>query len=225
MRLHSFVVFSNYNGDSMKNKIYSIFLALGVCTATISYMLSQFGNPGVGRNPAAIHKNYDFSNLSGDNLLKAAKARMLSSLKIQKTDFGSSLSLGHFIFEDNQGFKRYACEYYEKIQVVFEADGVVSSGSSPQMILEGRCAANTEDPSQMSPLFIPVPKIISNSPSDGEYKFSEYENQILQFKDMADSWPELWVLKRVSLSRGVDELIIPASEVGQIVGRPIVVRF
>lgn len=209
----------------MKNTFYSFFLALGVFAVTVSFMISNFDMPGADRNPAAIQKNYDFSNLSGDSLLKAAKSRMLTSLKIQKSEVASSISLGHFIFEDNQGFKRFACEYYEKIQIVFEADGVVSSGSSPQMILEGRCLPYAQDPSQMSPLFIPVQKIVTNAPVDGEYKFAEFENQILQFKDMADSWPGLWVLKKVSLSRGVDELIIPASEVGQIVGRPIIVRF
>jgi hypothetical protein len=209
----------------MKNTVYSLFLVLGVFAATVSYMISRFDIPGANRNPAAIQKTYDFSNLSGESLLKAAKARMLSSLKIQKSDLASSISLGHFIFEDKQGFKRFACEYYEKIQIVFEADGVVSSGSSPQMILEGRCLPFAMDPSQMSPLYIPVQRIVANPPVDGEYKFAEFENQILQFRDMADSWPQLWILKKVSLTRGVDELIIPASEVGQIVGRPIVVRF
>ena len=209
----------------MKNTLYSLLLAVGVFGATVVSMFAKFEIPGANRNPAAVQKSYDFSELSGESLLQAAKKRMLSSLKIQKSEVGSSISLGHFIFEDNQGFRRFACEYYEKVQIIFEADGVVSSGSSPQMILEGRCLANAQDPSQMNPLMIPVEKIMSNAPMDGEYKFAEFENQILQFKDMADTWPSLWILKRVSLTRGVDELIIQASEVGQIVGRPVVVRF
>ncbi|MFP5518805.1 MAG: hypothetical protein ACLGGX_02800 [Bdellovibrionia bacterium] len=209
----------------MKYFFYSV--AVAVISFVVAYQMNiqKNGYLGPNRNPAAIQRTYDFSHLSGESLVKAAKTRLISALRIEKNDELQALSLGHFVFEDAGGIRRYACEHYEKVQLIFEADGVASSGQSPEMIIEGRCNFSPNDIGYIQPLVIPVARITGDMPTDGEYKFEDYENQLIQFKHMADQWPSLWVLKKVSLSKGVDELIVPAEEVGQLVGRPIVVKF
>lgn len=150
------------------------------------------------RNPAAVHRDLDYTKLDGSELITGNQNRLISTAKvlIEKGEMG--IELGHFVTRDEQGNRQLACEYYDRLRLRFEAEGVASSGERPQMTIEGPCRTGT-DITRIEPVWVPVMKILSESPSDMDLNFAENEGVTFKFQNMMGEWPHRWQLTSLSV--------------------------
>jgi hypothetical protein len=149
------------------------------------------------RNPAAVHRDLDFTRLNGTELLTGTHKRLVSDARILLQKSGQlGVELGHFVTRDEQGNKLLACDYYDRMRLTFEAEGIASSGERPMMIVEGPCRTGS-DITRIEPIWIPVAKIVSEKASDMDLTFPDDEGVTFKFQDMTGEWPRRWHLTNV----------------------------
>jgi len=181
----------------------------------------------VSRDPAAIRRTYDFSMLNGSALESATKSRILSGAKIVRGNSEVGVELGHFVVRGEDGQKTLACQRYSKLVLTFEGDGSAVNGELPRMEVEGSCEAST-DINSISPLMIPVAKILGEPVGDGEFNFRENKPLSIRFANVMDQWPTSWHLKSVRLydaQKSTDQVIISAEEMKGLSARPVIINF
>lgn len=195
--------------------------------------LSQNGSPSdseaktIHRDPAAIKRTYDFSNLEGSALDFATKQRLLEGVKLinDKKDIG--VELGHFVIRGSGDEKLFACERYSKVILTFEGDGVAVGGELPKMEVEGACEISA-DINSISPVWIPVSQFLKETPADGEYDFKQGHVSRVRFYNISDSWPKVWVLRAVHLRDDAGtkgEVSIFTRELNDILKKPLILKF
>lgn len=179
------------------------------------------------RDPAAIKRVYDFSNLQGNALSTATKERLISGARILEVDNEIGVELGHFVIRDQDGNKIFACQKYKRIELVFEGDGSAVAGQLPSMEVEGDCQISA-DINKIAALWIPVQRILGESVGDGEFDFREGRPIKVRFANVSDAWPKLWRLQAVRLFSSEDRsdfVEISPPELRQVSSDPILVRF
>lgn len=187
--------------------------------------VSRSKDSTIPRNPAAIPKTqyFDFSKLESGDLEAASRKRLLrgSHLIARKNRIG--ITLGHFIMRDESGQSVMACDYYDKIQMDFEAEGMAVSGDRPRMTIEAPCSAG-EDQSVTRTIWLPLDEILANPPADGDISILQEMNLVLSFKNLDFMWPEHWVLSKVRLLNQANnkrELLIEREEIYRISDVPM----
>jgi hypothetical protein len=180
----------------------------------------------IQRDPAAVRNAFDFSNLQGERLQAAAKQRLLAGFLTKKETTGASFGLGHFVFADEYGERKMACQHYGKVIFTFEAEGVSVAGEKPVMEVEGRCETSV-DTSRINPLFIPISKITDERPGDGEFQFNEKSAITVRFTNLPEQWPQLWLMKSMKIinEKNFDSVTVESDEVARYLGHPIVLHF
>ena len=148
------------------------------------------------RNPAAVHRDLDFTRLSGTELLTGTSNRLVSDARILLEKGEMGVELGHFVTRDEQGNKLLACDYFDRMRLTFEAEGMASSGERPAMVVEGPCKTGN-DITRIEPIWIPVTKIVSEKAADMDLSFPEDEGVTFKFHDMTGEWPRRWHLTNV----------------------------
>lgn len=205
-------------------KICEVLGLFTVCfVAGYAYLRSNTDVFPISRDPAAVRNNFDFSHLSGEKLQAAVKQRLLSGLEIRKNSQGAGIGLGHFVFVDEKGSKRLACQEFQKVFLNFEAEGVSVGGDKPQMEVEGRCDFSA-DMARINPLYVPVAKIMGERAGDGEFQFNEGPRVTVRFVNVPEEWPRMWLLKSVKLvnESASEALVVESDEVAQTLGHPVV---
>ncbi len=180
------------------------------------------------RDPAAIRKVYDFSQLDGNALDQASKQRLVSGAKMYKEAEEIGIELGHFVLKGADGQKAFACQKYSHIVLQFEGDGSASNGEKPSMEVEGSCEISSADVNSISPLWIPVAKILGEPVADGEFDFRDGHPVKVRFANVNQEWPTAWRLRGVKLINQSDpekEVSIVDKEIQQFSDRPFVVNF
>ncbi|UOF00564.1 hypothetical protein [Bdellovibrio reynosensis] len=208
-------------------KFYGVFVLFAL-TFTAGYSVISYTTDAVpvNRDPAAVKTGFDFSHLSGSKLQEAVKQRLLTGLELKKGAGGAAIGLGHFVFINNSGEKKLACQEFGKISLTFEAEGVSVGGDKPEMELEGRCEYS-QDMAKISPLFLPITKILGERPGDGEFQFNEGSALTVRFTNLPEDWPRIWLLKSVKLINQKDSeaLTVESDEVAKYLGHPMVLNF
>ncbi|UYL10703.1 hypothetical protein B9G69_008955 [Bdellovibrio sp. SKB1291214] len=207
-------------------KFVGVFGLLFVCFGA-GYSIVHYNTSvtSIDRDPAAVRSNFDFSNLSGERLQEAVKQRLVTGFEVKKTPDASGFTLGHFVFVDQYGQKKLACQEFSKISLVFEAEGVSVSGEKPSMELEGTCEYS-KDMAKINPLWLPVAKILGEKPADGEFQFNEGSGVVVRFANLPDHWPTTWLLKTVKMKTlNNPDLVIQSNEVAKYLGHPVVLTF
>lgn len=199
-----------------------LFITFGVGYGIIFSTNKKFTT---SRDPAAIRQVYDFSHLRGSSLDYAIKERLLQGMQIAKTDSAIDLQLGHFIFQTAEGESVMGCQRFSKVILIFQAEGAAANGIRPTMEAEGPCEY-TQNSMNISPLTIPIAKILKEPTGDGEIQYPE-EKISLKFSNVTDSWPTKWVLIGVKLSNqdNAKEVSVNSSEVNQILGQPFMIKW
>ncbi|HEY8269662.1 MAG TPA: hypothetical protein VIG33_02150 [Pseudobdellovibrionaceae bacterium] len=180
----------------------------------------------INRDPAAVRQIYDFSNLSGTDLTDAMKKRIISGSTVIRKNQSLGVELGHFAMAKITGEKTLACQEFQKVIFRFEAEGMAIGGERPAMEVEGACEFS-EDMTKISPIFIPVDKVLAEKPADGEFQYREGKPVTIRVHGMPSEWPTRWLLTSVRLSNSSEqrELLINSDEVSEILGRPMMVYF
>lgn len=180
----------------------------------------------INRDPAAVRNSFDFSHLQGNSLEDAVKQRLIAGFEVQRAEEGTGIGLGHFAFSNDSG-KKLACQEYDTVTLRFEADGIVVSGDSTVMEIEGRCEFSS-DLAKINPLVVPFQKILGEHPGDGEFKFNTERPVVVRFTNLSDAWPTKWILKSVKLSNPSTSqkgLTVDSSEISKYLGHPVVLTF
>ncbi|HWU42456.1 MAG TPA: hypothetical protein VN132_03425 [Bdellovibrio sp.] len=180
----------------------------------------------VDRIPAAIRSTYDFSNLTGEKLEEAVKQRLIVGFEIKKSPEGTGFGLGHFVYQNNKGEKVWACQKFGRVVLTFIAEGSSVAGDKPSMELEGVCETS-KDLTKINPLFLPITKILSEKPGDGEFQFNEGHPVKVRFANLPESWPHTWLLESVKLYSDLttESFIVESNDVAKYLGHPLVLSF
>lgn len=177
------------------------------------------------RDPAAIRKVYDFSDLDGSALSAASKQRIISGYSIRHESDSVGITLGNFVVRGPAGEKEFACRKYQKITMTYSGEGMAVAGEKPIMEVEGQCSVS-EDINMISALWLPVRRILGEPVADGEFDFWEQNSIRVRFTNVSDQWPQTWVLSKVRLSNDEnEEVTIEESDLHQMVERPLVLEF
>lgn len=178
---------------------------------------------GNDRNPASLQKNFDLTRYEGDDLVVAARARILSGLKIQTRSTDYAISFGHFLFKASDESIKKACEEFESIEMIWFAEGMASSGAPITLRLKAPCVQDG-DISRTAYIHIPFSKIMTGQAQDGEFQFAEYPNESWEFSGLSGEWPDTWVLKEMAFSSSRARIDIDAQAVVEVLGQPLVIH-
>ncbi len=179
-----------------------------------------------GRVPAAIRKDLDFSRLNGAELMMASQKRLLSAAQVVtgKKDL-VGIEFGQFIIRSDEGKRQLACDYYDRVRVRFEADGIASSGEKPHMEVNAPCATSN-DLARTEPIWIPAAEIVSGNAVDGEATFASVERTSFKFSQMMDQWPRKWAVTEVTLYRESEpgrEVHVDQEDMRDFAKKPLVI--
>lgn len=152
------------------------------------------------RGPAAIRRDLDFSALSDLELSSASQNRLMSAAQVIRTVDGQiGLSMGHFATRDSQGRKVLACEFYRRVRLTFEAEGISEAGEKPSFVVTALCEAE-KDLAHMKPVFIPISDIWNQKPTNGHMQ--DVGGAHIKFDNIPSVWPSRWILTGVRLDQG-----------------------
>ncbi len=154
----------------------------------------------VGRVPAAIHKNLDFSRLDGAALLNASQKRLLTAAKVITDRDGIGLEFGQFVIRTADGQRQLACDYYDRLTVTLVADGIAVSGEKPEMTINAPCYT-AADLTRTEPIRIPTERIEAEIATDMDLTYPDVADTSFQFRHMPQRWPKRWALTGVKLYR------------------------
>ena len=152
------------------------------------------------RLPAAIRKDLDFSRLNGAELMMASQKRLLTAAQVVADKNGVGIEFGQFIIRSDEGQRQLACDFYDRVRVRFEADGMASSGERPMMEVNAPCATAT-DIARTEPIWIPTLEIASGNAVDGDATFASAARTTFKFSHMMNQWPSKWAVTEVTLYR------------------------
>lgn len=176
----------------------------------------------VRRDPSAIRQHYDFTNLKGTALEVAMRERIISQIEIVKNDNGFGLNLGHFAFKSDNGENLLGCQFFNKVTLVFEAEGAAVNGIKPTMEVDGPCE-NSEDLTKINAVMIPLKQLMIEKPADGDFNFNQGKPMSLRMLNLPDSWPTMWNLIGVRLNSTSQQFIIDRNEIAKIIGQPLLI--
>lgn len=220
----------------MKNK--HIFALLFFGFAVSVGMVSQFKSwSGVifisnslildnNRNPAALHKVFDFSQLEGSALKMQSQRRLIEDANVTNENGKVSIELGHFVTKGEGNRKVFACDYYEHLYLTFKAEGMATGGEVPSMTIEGPCKVSS-DLNKISSISIPVARILNEKPSDMDLSYDQ-SSVSFHFANMGPSWPKNWILTSVKLSRDNspgEGIEVDEQEIKEITSIPISMKW
>lgn len=173
----------------------------------------------IARDPAAIRQVYDFSHLRGSALDVAMKERLVAGLEIDRQTDRIGLGIGHFAFVNGSGEKTLGCREFNRVVLVFEAEGMVVNGERPKMEVEGGCEFS-DDLTRINPLYIPVARILGEKPADGEFQFRDGKEVVIRFANLSDEWPRKWVLVGVKMNGSKSDFSVDRNDLNKILGHP-----
>ena len=153
---------------------------------------------GNSRMPAAVPKVFDFSNLRGGDLRMASTKRLLEDAKITKGEESIGVELGHFVTMGASGRREFACQSFNKIEMVFFAEGMAESGEIPEMTVDGGCVMG-EDLNRISTIWIPNMLAAKQKTSMSEISYDGENPTFVKFTHVGSEWPTDWVLKSIRL--------------------------
>jgi hypothetical protein len=171
------------------------------------------------RNPASLIHAQDL-DLRNENLQKEMKNHLIKGLQVLETETSAGVELGGFNLSLPDGTTLFACEEFPKLILVFEGEGVATSGQKPLLEIEGPCLETTEG--KIQGLLIPHGDIAKRPPFQGEVYLSESQI-MLRFYHTEEYWPQAWALTGVYLqnSMGVTHIEVSILDLIRQKGRPV----
>lgn len=185
-------------------------------------------SPGkLARDPAAIRRSHDFSNLQGVALNQALKDRIVSDLKLVRNSHEVGVELGHFVIRSADGAKEFACQRYDNVTLVFEGDGSAIAGELPKMEVQGACVIGS-DINKMQAIMIPFQRILGEPAGDGELEYTDQASVKMKFQHISERWPKAWRLKSVYLSdkeQQSADVILNEADLAKGLSQPLILEF
>jgi len=180
------------------------------------------GEVAMPRTPAAIPKVFDYSHLEGEALNSALQRRLLTGTEFTKGQDGIELHVGHFVTNNTDGKPAFACDIYNRVTFVFQAEGFAVSGERPTLTVEGPCEMSNSM-SETKPLLIPVDQVLAESPGNIELNYMEGLPVSLKFANMTEEWPHQWSLSEIKLFNRNDgrSIILDSKNLRKLSSNPL----
>lgn len=178
------------------------------------------------RIPAAIRRDLDFSMLDGAELITASQKRLVTAARVVLQQDELGIELGHFVTRGSTGKSQLACDFYDRVTLRFEAEGIADSGEKPVMEVDGACRP-AQDITRIAPIWLPVARILNERPSDMDLGYEE-DGPKFRFAHMGGEWPMHWSLQSVRLYNGSEpgrEVNISKRELREILEKPLVLNW
>jgi hypothetical protein len=191
--------------QQIKKTLLSVALFLSFTALACFFALNSWNGViyiyvGDARTPAAVQKRFDVSNLKGSDLRIASRDRLLSDAHLLFKSGMTGIELGHFITKNQDGVRQFACQMYQRVQLVFQAEGMAESGEIPTMNIEGPCLMSSADINHMSPIWIPYKNFLAQRPHDFAVDYEEDDERLtFSFRNMGSEWPDTWALHKITL--------------------------
>ncbi|MCB0355889.1 MAG: hypothetical protein KDD40_02720 [Bdellovibrionales bacterium] len=198
-------------------------VALGMTVAIRSWKGMVYWYPEKSRNPAAIKKVFDFSHLEGRALEMASYKRLVVDALVTDDTDSLGVELGHFVVKGLNDQRQFACDVYNKVELVFESADMSVSGEPSKMKVEADCNVH-KDINRIDTVWIPMRKILQEKEGDKELQFTEKGGVHLTFYNIGDRWPRAWTLSNVKLYNDDDfskMLQIDRSQMREILNKPL----
>jgi hypothetical protein len=151
------------------------------------------------RNPAAIHKALEYAQIDGSALSMGSQKRLIEEATFKKENGKISIELGHFVTQAEGKRKVFACDFYEHVDLVFNAEGTATGGEIPSMKVQAPCKVS-QDLNKILAISIPVEKILGQKAQNLDSHFDQASTNF-HFENMGNVWPKTWILKSVHLYR------------------------
>lgn len=182
------------------------------------------------RNPAAIRRDLDFSRLDGAELITASQKRLVTAARVILEHDDMGLELGHFVTRGEDGERQLACDYYDRVSLRFEAEGIAESGEKSVMEVDGPCRTGN-DITRIDPIWIPVQRILGERPTNMDLTYPDVpalEGISFHFDHMGTQWPSRWALQMVRLYHEDEpgrEVTISERDLREILDRPVILNW
>lgn len=180
-----------------------------------------------GRGSEGARPEYDLSDSTPEEFKKAFKYQMLKNATLDKTSVGPGITLGLFLFRDQDGRTINVCEKYKTIDLIFKAEGVAFSGEIPTLIVRGPCLVGS-DQRTLEALPIPFSVILRSPVSQYEFdgEIPGYNDKTKTFaRNVVEFWPTEWNWAGVTLYATPQEepLHINGYEIISVLGQPLII--
>ena len=203
-------------------------VALGLSVSIKSWDgMVYFYTSDNSRSPAAIRRGFDFSHLDGVALTMASQERIMDEARVLLRDKEMGVELGHFVVRDRSGAKEFACQAFDRIELVFHAAELAVSGEPTRMTVQGPCRVG-KDINRIDPLWVPVRKVLEEKSGNVELQYLEEAPVTLGFQNMGGEWPLKWNLEQVRLYNSADstmQLIVDRHQIHKLSKNPVIMNW
>jgi hypothetical protein len=175
------------------------------------------------RSPAAIRKEFDYSNIQGDDLDKKFQERLIAGAKASSDSGNIGIDLGNFVISEGSE-KIFACKKYSVVVIEFVGDGQAINSELPKMEVQGECVVNN-DINYISGPKIPVQELLGTPVAEGDFTFGKVK---LKFTNVSDQWPKTWKVVSVrvfNLQNASEQIIVKEKQISELRQNPIIINF
>lgn len=169
----------------------------------------------------------DLSQLEGSEFLKAFKYALISVGYGLDDGQQFGFRFGNFLLHNDRGAKVFACEEYNTVDLVFQAEGIAVSGEIPTLTVRGACQTANE-PRFIEALMVPYREILASSVSQKDFIGGDSAHPVaVQFQNVVEQWPTSWNLVGVRLSNPEKQtaLSLDGYEIISILGQPLTMEW
>ncbi len=182
------------------------------------------------RNPAAIRKVFDYSQFDGEPLKVRSMKRLISDAEVISQQAQVGIELGHFVTKGEGGRGQLACDFYNRVTLQFEGEGVFEFGEKPVMTVEAPCTISA-DINRIETIWIPHVRLMSENREPAltiETTYPDQSGVHFKFDHMTSVWPREWTLVGVRLHSDAApgrEVSMSKHDIGGIVDKPLTIKF
>lgn len=182
------------------------------------------------RYPAAIRRVFDYSQFEGAPLKIRSIKRLISDANIILKPGSVGIELGHFVTRGEGGQGQLACEFYNRVELKFEGQGIMEFGDKPMMTIEAPCLISA-DINRIETIWIPTLRLMKENETPArflEIGFPELSGVKFRFDEMTSQWPREWILTGVRLYSDEDaahEVSISRTEIVETLEKHFTINF
>lgn len=146
------------------------------------------------RSVAALQGS-EGASLEGLSFKVVSTENLIEGAVVEKSERGIGIQLGNFLIKGSEGEKKkFVCEIYDKVKVIFMANDMMVEGEPCLMIVESDCLL-AEDPQYLIEMSIPFAEISRERPIAKSWKVEGLEaSTSVTMKNVIDTWPREWSL-------------------------------
>ncbi|MCM2280498.1 MAG: hypothetical protein NDI61_01480 [Bdellovibrionaceae bacterium] len=214
--------------------VFLAFAAVGVAKAVLSsdglrfFSAAKFFSKE--RNPAALKRVFDYSSFEGEPLKIRSLKRLVEGAQVVAKEGAVGIGLGHFVTKGTDGRGELACEFYGRMTLKFEGEGIMEFGEKPMMIIEAPCQVSA-DINRIDTVWIPFARLLADNKSPARFLETSFPDQAgvhFKFENMTSEWPRQWRLVSIRLFDEANpgrEVAIDKTSLAEFADKAVVVTF